>query len=68
VASGPKLLPGNYYGTSCVFQVVVEEVVGFVQSEQDKYKAMAVLSESLSERAANCARTMNQMRRSFTRV
>jgi hypothetical protein len=40
MVSQPKLLPGNHYDTSYVFDTVAEEATKFLQSETNKYEAM----------------------------
>jgi len=46
VVSAPKLLPGNHYDSSLVFDAVAVEAAQFLQKVEDKYEALRGLPES----------------------
>ncbi|KAG2557884.1 hypothetical protein PVAP13_8NG245000 [Panicum virgatum] len=46
VVSAPKLLPGNHYDTSLIFDAIAVEAAQSLRKAKDKYEAMRSLTES----------------------
>lgn len=65
VVSAPKLLPGNYYDSSLVFDAVAVEAAQFLQKVEDKYEALRSLpvstETSILQRGMKLARQLEEM-------
>lgn len=65
VVSAPKLLPGNYYDSSLVFDAVAVEAAQFLQKVEDKYEALRSLpvstETSILQRGMELARQLEEM-------